>query len=317
MSKIKLRQAYSFCQQGQRASQEDARYPDCDMPTGSAYLVCDGVGGNACGEVASRLVADTLGRAAQALGEGASIDVLRFSRMLCDAYDALAEHATPESRQMATTLTFVAFHADGCFVAYVGDSRVYQLRPGSGIVFRTEDHSLVQELVRSGQLPPEKAAGHPCSHVITRSLSADGDGRDAASLVNITDVEAGDYLLLCTDGVLHRADDATLERVILAADLTDEEKCRELARLCEDSTDNNTAILIPVDEVCCDADAGQDGPAAADESAMQPDAGDGAVVTSPLPRSPIYNNKVIDVAPEPAGTRLGRLGERIRSWFRA
>lgn len=313
MMKIKPGQAYSFCQQGQRSSQEDARYPDSDMPVGSAYIVCDGVGGHACGEVASRLVADTLGQAARAVGEESAIDALSFSRMLREAYDALGEHATHENRQMATTLTFVAFHAEGCFVAHVGDSRVYQLRPGSGIVFRTEDHSLVQELVRYGQLPPEKADTHPCSHIITRSLTTDTQARDAASMVNITDVEAGDYLLLCSDGVLHQADDATLERVILAAELTDEEKCQRLARLCEDSTDNNTAILIPVAEVCRDTEEAE-GSAEDNEESTE---ASGSVETVPLPRANIYYNKVIDVAPEPPRTRMERLKRRLRKWFSA
>ena len=102
---------------------------------------------------------------------------------------------------MGTTMTFVCFHQGGCMMAHIGDSRIYQVRPGQGIVYRSEDHSLVNSMVRAGVISPEQSIDHPQSNVITRCMEPKDPDRDRcmATVVSTTDVRRGDYFLLCTD----------------------------------------------------------------------------------------------------------------------
>lgn len=311
---ITLRQANSFCQKGQRVSQEDARWPDSDMPGGNVFVVCDGVGGNVCGEIASRLVCDTIGQEMQTYTMSDSFGRMQFGGVLGTVYDAIQTNATEDNRQMATTLAFVAFHKDGCFVAHIGDSRVYQLRPGCGVVFQTEDHSLANELVRCGELAPDKVATFAGNNVITRSVTADAAERAAASTININDLQAGDYFLLCTDGVVHCVSDAVLERIILAEDCTDEQKCGQLASLCQASSDNNTAILVAVEDVVLDENDDVATNQTMSDTVFQEEEVTGRVETRPLSHVSIYN-KVQEVEPDIRQSRMERLKMKIYSWF--
>lgn len=253
--KIKLRQPYSFCQLGDRDGQEDARYPDTDIPAApcSVFVVCDGVGGRAKGEVASRIVADALGESMDSLNSEGNLTDRDLEKALAVAYDKLEKNATGNNREMATTMTVVAFHAGGAMCAHIGDSRIYQVRPGAGVIYRSEDHSLVNELVHAGVINPEEAKDHPQSNVITRCLTCRSDKRykDGATVAHISDIKAGDYFFLCSDGVLHFLDDDYLVS-ILSSDVTDKDKIDTIARICRHSSDNNTAYLIGIDGVTHD-----------------------------------------------------------------
>jgi len=250
--KVTIGQPYSFHQLGKRDNQEDARFPDEDKPQNPApfFVVCDGVGGCEKGEVASNAVCKAFAKALAKTdwnGDFANDD---FKVALNEAYDSLNDMANKDNADMATTLTFVCFHAGGCLVAHIGDSRIYHIRPNAGILYRSEDHSLVNALVHSGNLTPEEAERHPQSNVITRyiGITKDGQERSNATVMRITDIQAGDYFFLCSDGVLESVSDKTLLD-ILSMPMTDEEKMGNIARLCQDSHDNNTAYLIPIASV--------------------------------------------------------------------
>ena len=234
---IRLNQPYSFTQLGQRGNQEDARYPDSDEPKGAKpfFVVCDGVGGSNKGEVASRTVCDAFGQALSNTDWSKEFTIRDFEKALDFAFSALEEKTTPENKGMATTLTFVAFHKGGCFIAHIGDSRVYYVRPGEGIVYKTEDHSLVNALVRAGVITQEEAATHPDRNVITRSVCVpEGDQeRSTATTVNISDVREGDYVFLCSDGVLKKLTDGRLVD-ILSASASDKDKRDAIAGLSKD-----------------------------------------------------------------------------------
>ncbi len=250
--KISLNQAYSFTQLGKRANQEDARFPDCDAPKGEQhfFVVCDGVGGNEKGEVASRTVCDAFGKALAGFDWSQPLTTADFERALDFAFSELERVSTPENRSMATTLTFAAFHAGGCFIAHIGDSRVYYVRPSQGIVYRTDDHSLVNALVRAGVITAEEAETHPDRNVITRSVcipEADQE-RSSATVVNIDDVRPGDYVFLCSDGVLKRLSDQALTDC-LSQPSSDAAKCANIAAMSINSDDNNTAYLVSVASV--------------------------------------------------------------------
>lgn len=250
---IKLSQTYSFCQIGERRNQEDARYPDQNVISRQQrfFVVCDGVGGSEKGEVASSTVCQSFADSLEHLDlEIMDFGQQKFSEVLSTAYEALDAQASRASKDMGTTMTFVCFHQGGCMMSHIGDSRIYQVRPGQGIVYRSEDHSLVNSMVRAGIISPEQSIDHPQSNVITRCMEPKDPDRDRcmATVVSTTDVRQGDYFLLCTDGVLHQVKDDQLEAILLSGK-SDQEKCDLLATLCETSSDNNTAILVHVASV--------------------------------------------------------------------
>lgn len=248
--KINIGQPYSFMQLGQRGNQEDARFPDSDQPDARQrfFLVCDGVGGNEGGEVASNTVCRTFGKVLSKYDFTSNeLTKALFGSTLDAAYSALDDAADKRNKEMATTMTFVCFHAGGCTMAHIGDSRIYHIRPGFGILYRSDDHSLVNSMVHSGMITPEEAVNHPQSNVITRYMGAtdDDETRCMATVTFTTDISAGDYLFICSDGVLHcLTDDKIVE--ILNKDNGDDEKIHEMSERCSASPDNNTAILIPI-----------------------------------------------------------------------
>lgn len=254
---IILKQPYSFWQRGKRSNQEDARFPDCDAPQGCkpVFVVCDGVGGQEKGEIASRTVADAIGRYMENEDLTKPFTSEDFGKVLAYTYLCLYKRMRGDTREMATTMTFVCFNAAGVFCAHIGDSRIYQIRPEVGIMYQSEDHSLVNALVHSGNLTPEEAINHPKSNIITRCISYVEKGVDkpAATTIQLNDVEAGDYFFLCSDGVLHCIDEDELFAII-SSDKSDKEKINLIAEKSKDSSDNNTAYLIGVEQVILDED---------------------------------------------------------------
>lgn len=249
---IILGQPYSFCQKGQRPYQEDARYPDSDCPQAPKpfFLVCDGVGGSACGEEASRTVCEAFSQALDTFDWTKPFTLHDLGKTLGKAYKALDRAAEESNADMATTLVFVAFHQGGCLMAHIGDSRVYQIRPSEGILYRSEDHSLVNSLVHQGTISPDEADMHPKRSAITRYMqpSEQAQQRFAATACQTPDVRDGDYFLLCSDGVLDKVDEDVIVDIICGS-WDDQQKAGILAERCASSQDNNTAILIPVAEV--------------------------------------------------------------------
>lgn len=259
---IRLRQTYSFHQTGQRDNQEDSRSPDCDAPSAACrtFVVCDGVGGQDKGEVASRIVANALSAYMARVDTSRPFTPADFGKALTCAYKALAEAGNKSNKGMATTLTFLCINGGGALAAHIGDSRIYHLRPGGGILYRSSDHSWVNAMVHCGNLTPQEAINHPHSNYITRCMQNEDDAADKrspASVLQITDIEAGDYFFLCSDGVLHNIDDEKLMSIVESG-LSDKDKMDTIAALSRDSSDNNTAFLIPVDEVVADSDNNSD-----------------------------------------------------------
>ena len=254
---IKLNQPYSFSQLGKRSNQEDSRFPasNCPLACDPFFIVCDGVGGEADGEVASRTVCQAMAKVLGRYDWSDRFTQNEFLRALDAAYQALNTASRDASSDMATTLAFAAFHKGGCSMAYIGDSRIYQLRPGQGIIYRSDDHSLVNELVHAGVITPDEALTHPQRSTISRYMAplVQKEERCQPTWFTTTDVRPGDSFLLCTDGVVDAVSDKMLERIICSPG-NDEEKCQKLARCCQGSDDNNTAYLISIAEVSVQPD---------------------------------------------------------------
>ncbi len=256
---IKIGQPRSFSNIGRRANQEDARMPDVDMPESArtVFAVCDGVGGIDKGEVASATVAKAIDDLTKDFHSATKIDMEMIHRIIVSCYKSLMDISKQYGDGMATTLAMLIFNRAGCYAVHIGDSRIYQLRPGSGIVYRSRDHSLVADLVEAGLLTPEAALTHPRKNVITRCIRVPNPGEEPsqATTALLTDIRPGDLFLICSDGVLEAMPEDVLVRLLTDSRTPFEIRVKELCEECiRKSNDNNTAIVIPID----DASGGED-----------------------------------------------------------
>lgn len=248
-------QPYGFTHIGKKDNQEDCLYPNLEEgtsnPASSMFLICDGVGGRANGEVASHTVCEAFREffTQHPLSDHEVLTEARFKKALSYAYDRLDDQEQSGSPTgMATTLAFAMFHAGGCLVAHIGDSRIYLIRPNDKykIKFQTSDHSYLNTLLQNEEISQEQIDNHPLQHMITRSMQPNqGDKRCEADILNLTDLQTGDYLFLCSDGVLEKTNHETLCH-LLSSQETDQKKIEQLEQLCEGSYDNYSAWLIPL-----------------------------------------------------------------------
>jgi len=232
-----------------RASNEDSFGYDERL---GIFVVCDGMGGHAAGEVASRIAVDTvLGYFRErepAVREDAYLeDAPLGARLLAEAVkkanDAILEYAEAHKNTsgMGTTLVAARFVEDTVSIANVGDSRIYLLREGQ-LLQLTEDHSLVMEQVRRGMLTLEEAKRSSAQNIITRAL-----GTDETTLPDLGEfpAQAGDVLLLATDGVLRHVEDDEI-RDILVQVTSLKAACAALIDAANEGggDDNSTCVLV-------------------------------------------------------------------------
>lgn len=252
-----------------RDHNEDAFLVDMDV---DLFAVCDGMGGHAAGEVASAIAVQVIKEAIeqnadllQSYRDGEE-DVERYEvlQMLehaiqtaCDRIYAAAQ-ADSAKRGMGTTCSMLMIIGDRGFIGHVGDSRIYLIRDGL-IHQLTEDHSLVNELVRRGKLKRDQVEGSPYAeykNAVTRAVgvypSVEGDTLDF-------DVLPGDQFLLCSDGQSAYLDDEIITASFKEEDL--EVVVRGLIKLANDGGghDNITSVVVRVSE---DAEAEQEKKAA-------------------------------------------------------
>lgn len=253
---IEIRTPLSFTEIGKKDKQEDYVYPQSLSGDDHAFVLCDGMGGHEQGEVASRMVATCLGSLLSAtIHSGTKIDTESFENALAATYDDLDTMQYNASRRPGTTMTCVALNDDSVLVAHIGDSRIYQVRPSAynhatgrgGIVFQTTDHSLVNDLLRAGELTEEQAQNFAHKNIITRAMQPGLTNRYAADIATLTDVRGGDYFFMCCDGVLERMTNADLCRILADDSLDDAGKLAAIKAICDQGTrDNYTCLLIPI-----------------------------------------------------------------------
>ena len=220
--------AYNLQELGQRANQEDSIFPALGKltPDDRLFILCDGMGGHEKGEVASATVCETISHVVlSAWHPGEALSDELFLQALSAAFDALDAKDNGEERKMGTTLTFLCLHANGATVAHIGDSRIYQLRPASDttpahVVFRTQDHSLVNDLVKIGEITEEEAKHHPQKNVITRAMQPCQEHRAKADIAHLTDIQPGDYFFMCSDGMLKQSTDDNILNIVTKPNVT-------------------------------------------------------------------------------------------------
>ncbi len=187
-----------------RRRNEDSWVSDAPL-----FAVADGMGGAQAGEVASSLAAATLREAGGASTRGEAGVVALIESANRRVHQRAVTDATASG--MGTTMTLALFAPDGTIaIGHVGDSRGYLLRDGR-LQQLTQDHSLVAELVRRGELSPAEAEAHPQRSVITRALGTDPDvDVDAFSV----QAQPGDVYLLCSDGLTTMVDDTSIAAIV-------------------------------------------------------------------------------------------------------
>jgi serine/threonine protein phosphatase PrpC len=181
---------------------------DCALARAPVFVVADGMGGAQAGEVASRIAVDAF---AQGLPDSGSPEERLASRVQ-EANQKIWEQSRTrhEHAGMGTTLTAAFLEDSELAIAHVGDSRAYLFRDGS-IRRLTQDHSLVDELVRRGKLTEEQAAEHPQRSIITRALGAE----PTVEVDTWTyPVRAGDVILLCSDGLTSMVPEERLQEIL-------------------------------------------------------------------------------------------------------
>ncbi len=192
-----------------RSHNEDA----VDFVPGERWLMvlCDGMGGHSAGEVASQTAVELLCAEARS---GAHT-VAEYRKAIGDANAAVYGRSSTDARThgMGTTLVLAFGQGREAVVANVGDSRAYLLRAETGVLRRiTRDHSLVEEMLLSGQLTAEEAKTYPFRNVITRAV-----GTSPEVVPDLFEVELapGDVLLLCSDGLTNEVPDGVIRFTLL------------------------------------------------------------------------------------------------------
>lgn len=222
-----------------RKQNEDAAWFDEKR---GVFAVADGMGGHLAGEVASGIAIDAVKQMA-ADHEMASISVMRAT--VLHAHEAIVRHAkeNPACAGMGTTLSMMWRGGRYAYIAHVGDSRIYRLRNGE-LEQITQDHSLVEELVRARIITKEAARTHPRRNIITRALGTQGE--NAPDLL-ATDIEPGDLWLLCSDGLTGMVPDEDIIRVLQSGMTLDQmaDSLIDMA-LAAGGRDNVTLVL------CCE-----------------------------------------------------------------
>jgi PPM family protein phosphatase len=223
--------------------------------TAHLFVVADGMGGHQAGEQASAIAVLTIEQFVLHtfkwffhLRGAEEQNVLReFQAALRHADARVYEEAMrhPEFRGMGTTVTLAYCLGGELFVAHVGDSRCYLFREGA-LHQVTHDHTLVAELVSRGHLAPEQAAGHQLRHVITNVVGGNEPGVRAE--LHKVGLEAGDCVLLCSDGLSGELNDEQIAAV-LAQEADPQRACQRLVAEAEahGGRDNITVIVARFD----------------------------------------------------------------------
>ena len=240
-----LSNIYYLNEIGGKKNQEDYIWPVAGTATllDNYFIVCDGVGGSENGEIASRIIAESVG-----------IDLLKntdseisqqvINKLIYKAVENLKEYAAKQglALDMATTFSLLAFQGNSATIAWCGDSRVYHLRKGETI-YKTADHSLVASLVKSGEITEEEAQSHPQKNVILKAIRIDTEPAEIEYHV-IQNIEAGDYFMLCTDGILENIAESDLKFLTTKNDTGEIDLVKSFQQFCFSKTKDNYSMYM-------------------------------------------------------------------------
>ncbi len=219
------------------------------VPDQGVFIVADGMGGHAAGEVASEMAVRTIAKNLEGVVGRSDAEAAHMMRLAIHQANAEIFRRTieePEKRGMGTTATALVVNQGRYMIGQVGDSRAYLLRNAT-LTQLTKDHSYVQEQVDAGYLTPEQARTHPYSNVITRCVGANSD---VVPDIYVGALDAGDLFVLASDGLTGMLEDHELHR-ILSSDNTPAQHVDILVTEGNrrGGLDNITVIIVRIDNV--------------------------------------------------------------------
>jgi len=226
-----------------RATNQDSGYAGTHL-----FLVADGMGGHAGGDVASSLATQAVTAVADERFESIDIAQARLVESVknsaAELIDAVREH--PDLSGMGTTVSALLRHNNQVVIAHIGDSRIYRLR-GGVLEQITTDHTFVQKLVETGRITPEEALVHPRRNVLMRVLGDVAGSVDVDTAV--LDTEPGDRWMLCSDGLCGYATESAIAQVLT----TEPDAAKAASKLINlalerGAPDNVTVVIAGVNE---------------------------------------------------------------------
>lgn len=204
------------------------------------WVVADGMGGHAAGDLASQLIVNTLAKIPPPETLSAFVDAVD------DAIIAVNKRLfglSKESNQTSgSTVVALLIHGRHCVYLWAGDSRAYRLRRGR-IQQLTTDHSQVEMLVEQGLITREEALRHPAGNMVTRAVGA---AEDLYLEMDVDEIEPGDRYLLCSDGLDKHVADAELERLLGQGTLAEVARNLIDVALSRGGSDNVTVALVEI-----------------------------------------------------------------------
>ena len=231
----------------QRAINQDFIFKSDEAVGGlpDLYIVADGMGGHKAGDYASRFCVESFIKEAKAgkyktlLGGLQSIVNSVNEQVYAESFK------TPEYKGMGTTLVAAVVGEETVTVVNVGDSRMYLYNEDEGIHQITVDHSLVENMIRNGELERKDAAHHPKKNIITRAIGVDPNVEPDFFE---TEIEKGDIILLCSDGLSNMVDDDKMNDCLEDRKKTLDEKAQALVDLANErgGKDNISVVLIEI-----------------------------------------------------------------------
>ncbi|HBI03925.1 MAG TPA: Stp1/IreP family PP2C-type Ser/Thr phosphatase [Paenibacillaceae bacterium] len=207
-------------------------------------IVADGMGGHKAGDVASQMAVERI--SAHLHGLSFPMDITEIENQVDSAIylanQEIFQYAkdNPECSGMGTTVVIAVVNEHGGVLAHIGDSRIYRWHEGQ-LQLLTNDHTLVNELLKNHQITPEEAITHPRRNIITRAVGTDEVVEADFSMV---EWQVGDLLLLCSDGLHGKVPQEEMERILQEVDL--EKAAEELVHLALEAggQDNITVALL-------------------------------------------------------------------------
>lgn len=230
----------------ERTLNED-RYAVIESASGLAWLVFDGMGGEAGGELAAQLALDAIRRDLESFPARPPEAALKSAILQANRIIVLRRQ-NPAFAGMGTTVVGALFQRAEVVLGHVGDSRAYIVRDGA-IQQVTVDHTYVQTLVDAGQIRPEDALSHPQAHVLTRAIGSE-PGLEVSLqkfwIWQVSPEEPGDFLVLCTDGLYSLISEGEIESAV--SQNAPQGACARLVELAKSrgGFDNITLAIIPI-----------------------------------------------------------------------
>lgn len=230
-----------------RVANQDSMFISND-PSLRLFIIADGMGGHKAGELASRMAVESIAAYFGRIKHTLTSEV-KAQRAVIESISIANEaifnrsNQDPECSGMGTTVTMAFAFKNKVILGHVGDSRAYILRDG-GIAQLTDDHSLVNQLIRGGKITRQEAVNHPQRNVITRAV---GTSEDIEVDTIILKPSKNDVLILCSDGLTNMVGD--IELLSIFADRDDLQKaCYMAIELAKNNggTDNITVIAIRI-----------------------------------------------------------------------